>query len=87
MVDKQNTIPEQELITMLANLQPVSITIMPREAGDGSILYRWTCQESYGTHPQLIGALRSALETAILVSLHTPAPGQAITEHPAWSLE
>ncbi len=80
MIDNQNTILEKELITTLADLRPVEITITPQEAQDGSTIYAWKWHESHGTDPTFLGAMRTVLETAIFVSLQTPAPGQAITE-------
>lgn len=80
MTDNQNTILEKELITTLADLRPVVITITPQEAQDGSTIYAWKWHESHGTDPTFLGAMRTVLETAIFVSLQTPAPGQAITE-------
>jgi len=80
MIDNQNTILEKELITTLADLRPVVITITPQEAQDGSTIYAWKWHESHGTDPTFLGAMRTVLETAIFVSLQTPAPGQAITE-------
>jgi hypothetical protein len=80
MIGTQNTISEEELITTLADLRPVAITITPQEAQDGRTIYAWKWHQSYGTNPTFLGALRAVLETAIFVSLQTLAPGQAITE-------
>ncbi len=80
MTNNQNTILEEELITTLADLRPVEITITPQEAQDGRTIYAWKWHESHGTDPTLLGAMRAVLETAIFVSLQTLAPGQAITE-------
>lgn len=80
MADNHNTISEQELLSMLADLRPVAITITRQEAQDGSPIYAWQWHESHGTNPTLLGALRAVLETAIFVSLQTRAPGQALTE-------
>ena len=80
MIGNQNTISEQELITMLAGLHPVGIMITPQEAQDGRTIYAWKWHESHGTNPTLLGALQAVLETAIFVSLQTLAPGQAVTE-------
>lgn len=87
MTGNQNTISEQELIRMLADLHPVAITITPQEANDGSTIYAWQWHESHGTNPTFLGALQAVLETAIFVSLQTRAPGQALTEARSEGLE
>jgi hypothetical protein len=69
----EQMISEHELITMLATLSPVPIIITPHIQEDGSRLYAWKAKESSGTHPELLGAVRAALEAAMVALAYTPA--------------
>ena len=68
----EKTISEQQLITMLGTLTPVAILITPQTREDGSTLYAWNAKESSGTHPELLGAVRAALEAAMVALAYTP---------------
>ena len=63
--EQHNIIPEQELLTALSQLSPVAVFITPHLHVDGSRVYAWRAGESAGTHPELLGALRAALESAM----------------------
>jgi hypothetical protein len=73
----EKMISEQELITMLGTLSPVAILISPQTREDGSTLYAWKAKESSGTHPQLLGAVRAALEAAMVALAYTPVSEDA----------
>ena len=74
MIDEQKTVSEQELITMLSELQPMGITITPQPGRDERSIYAWQSGFSSGTHPHFLGALQAALEDALLACLFTPVP-------------
>jgi hypothetical protein len=57
---------------MLATLSPIAIIITPQIREDGSRLYAWKAKESSGTHPELLGAVRAALEAALVALAYTP---------------
>jgi hypothetical protein len=70
-------ISEQELITMLGTLSPVAIIITPQVGEDGIRLYAWKAKESSGTHPELLGAVRAALEAAMVALAYTPPSSES----------
>jgi len=77
MIDKQKTVAEQELITLLSRLSPVEILITPHTREDGSTVYAWQAWESSGTHPAVLGAVKAALEAAMVSLAYTPVSPEA----------
>jgi len=77
MIDKQKTVAEQELITLLSRLSPVEILITPHTREDGSTVYAWQAWESSGTHPAVLGAVKAALEAAMVSLAYAPVSPEA----------
>jgi len=77
MIDKPQTVAEQELLSMLSRLCPVAILITPHTWKDGSIGYAWQAWESSGTHPALLGAVKAALEAAMVSLAYAPVSPEA----------
>ena len=77
MIDKQKTVAEQELITLLSRLSPVEILITPHTREDGSTVYAWQAWDSSGTHPAMLGAVKAALEAAMVSLAYAPVSPEA----------
>jgi hypothetical protein len=73
----QKTISEQELIAMLSKLCPTPIIITRHTKVDGSTVYAWRALESSGTHPDLLQAVRAALEAAMVALAYMPVSPEA----------
>src|SRR2546429_6156965 len=65
MIDKQKTVAEQELITLLSRLSPVEILITPHTRDDGSTVYACQAWDSSGTHTAMLVALHPAFMDAM----------------------
>jgi len=77
MIDKQKTVAEQELITLLSRLSPVEILITPDTRDDGSTVYAWQAWESSGTPPAVLGAVQAPLEAAMVSLAYAPVSPEA----------
>src|SRR2546429_4112397 len=77
MIDKQKSVAEQELITLLSRLSPVEILITLHTREDGSTVYAWQAWDSSGTHPAILGAMQAALEAAMVSLAYAPVSPEA----------